>query len=133
MTTAPVNPRAMPDVPANLAGYIDALGVDGAIQFFCEFGGSYIYLPEVPTGRSQTARAMGADAIASLARSLGPGYYKVPLAKRWVAQAMFARGDTLNEIARKVRADAATVRRWRLPEAEQLDLFQPASPAHPRG
>ncbi|WP_186387511.1 helix-turn-helix domain containing protein [Stappia sp. TSB10P1A] len=123
MTPAPVSLPAAPDVPANLAGYVEALGVDGAIRFFCEFGGSEIYIPASPTGRSQAVLAIGADAVARLARCMGPGYYKVPLAKRWVAQVLFSRGESLNSIARKVRADVATVRRWRLPDAEQLRLF----------
>jgi hypothetical protein len=110
-------------VPANLRGYVEALGIDGAIHLFCSMGGSEIYIPNSPTGRSKTAREIGPEAVERLARHLGAGYYKIPLARRWVAQTLFARGESLNAIARKVRADVATVRRWNLADERQLKLF----------
>lgn len=113
-----------PDIPAHLTGYVDALGVDGAVKFLCEFGGSEVYIARTPTGRSEMARAIGVDNVSKLAGSLGAGYYKVPIAKRWVAQVLFARGESLNTIARIVRADVATVRRWRLADDDaQLQLL----------
>ena len=75
-----------PDIPAHLTGYVDALGVDGAVKFLCEFGGSEVYIATTPTGRSKMVRAIGVDNVEKLAGSLGAGYYKVPIAKRWVAQ-----------------------------------------------
>jgi hypothetical protein len=114
---------SLAQVPAHLQGYVEALGVDEAIRFICKFGGSEIYIPVSPTSRSQAAREIGPEAVERLARVLGPGYYKIPLARRWVAQTLFARGESLNVIARIVRADIATVRRWRLVDDEQLSLF----------
>ncbi len=57
---------------------------------------------------------------------MGYGYYKVPLAREWCAEVMRAKGETNAEIARTIRVDVATVRRW-LPSkeitSEQLTLF----------
>lgn len=112
--------------PANIAPYIEALGVDDAMRFFLSLGGSDIYLPRHSSPRSLAARTIGADKVEKLARSLGYGYVKVPLARQWVAAVMKANGDSLAEIARTVRADVATVRRWlgRSDDPrEQMDLF----------
>ncbi len=125
MTARPRTPAPVPAVPAHVSAYVEALGVDTAMDFLCRFGGSQIYIARSPTERSEAARAIGAQAVGKLARALGPGYYKIPIAKRWIAQVLFSRGESLNAIARIVRADVETVRRWRLAETEdeQLDLL----------
>ncbi|WP_346915078.1 hypothetical protein [uncultured Roseibium sp.] len=50
----------------------------------------------------------------------------MPLAREWCAEVMRAKGETNAEIARTIRVDVATVRRW-LPSkeitSEQLTLF----------
>lgn len=110
--------------PAHLAVHVDVLGVDGAMTFFLTVGGSQIYLPKKSSDRTLAAQAIGADNVERLAEALGYGYIKVPLARQWVAQVMRAQGKSDNEIARIVRADVATVRRWLGPrsQAEQLSL-----------
>lgn len=124
-----------PKIPANLAPYVEALGAEEAERFFLSMGGSDIYLPERSSPRSMAARTIGADKVEKLARVMGAGYVKVPLARKWVAEAMKGRGESYAEIARVVRADVATVRRWLGPKAQdnQLNLFDddPAS-AQPR-
>lgn len=99
-------------VPANLAPYVEALGAPGALDFFLRFGGSQIYLPKTPSARSKAAREVGVDNVTRLAQAIGDGYIKVPLARQWIAAQLRAAGDSDNEIARIVRADVATVRRW---------------------
>ena len=111
-------------VPANLAPYVKALGPAGALDFFLSFGGSQIYLPKTHSSRSKAAKEIGADTVARLAEALGDGYIKVPLARQWIAARLRAKGESDNEIARIVRADVATVRRWlgSKSAAEQLNL-----------
>ncbi|MBA5777456.1 helix-turn-helix domain containing protein [Stappia sp. F7233] len=117
-------PDVQPQIPANIAPYVDALGVDDTIRLLLELGGSQIHLPRAGTSsRSMAAGLLGAEKIAMLAAVMGHGYIKVPLGKKWIAQVMFARGESLNAIARTVRSDVATVRRWQLNDALQLDLF----------
>ncbi len=116
----------MPAPPANLEPYVKALGVEGAMALFLSVGGSEIYLPKHSTRRSLAARTIGADKVDQLVNAMGYGYYKVPLAREWCAEVLRAKGESIAEIARTIRADVATVRRW-LPSkeitSEQLTLF----------
>lgn len=114
-----------PEPPANIAPFVEALGAEDAVRFFLSLGGSEIYLPRRSSPRSLTARTIGPEKVDKLAARLGYGYIKVPLARQWVAAFMLAQGDSLAEIARTVRADVATVRRWLgpAPSEKQMDLF----------
>lgn len=111
-------------VPAHLAPYVEVLGVAGAGALFLALGGSQIYLPRRSSKRTLAAQTIGADNVERLAAALGYGYIKVPLARQWIAGVLRAEGKSDNEIARLVRADVATVRRWLGPKssAEQLNL-----------
>ncbi|MEP0406300.1 helix-turn-helix domain containing protein [Roseibium sp.] len=114
------------DIPANLRPFVEALGEKEAVKLFLSVGGSEIYLPQHSSPRSMTARTIGAENVDRLAKSLGYGYYKIPLARQWCAEVMRSQGFSNAEIARTVRADVATVRRW-LPAKDsgsQPDLFQ---------
>ncbi|OLF81259.1 hypothetical protein AWH62_00870 [Maricaulis sp. W15] len=117
--------RDAEQVPANLQPYVDALGAEEAERFFLALGGSDIYLPIKSSPRSLAARTIGADRVEKLADAMGAGYYKVPLARQWIARSMAARGAHYAEIARTVRADVATVRRWLGPREthQQPQLF----------
>ncbi len=110
------------DTPANLRPYVEAIGVDRAIALFLALGGSQIYLPRRSSKRTIAAQTIGADQVERLAAVLGHGYIKVPIARQWVAAALRSQGKSDNEIARVVRADVATVRRWLGPKSEQLSL-----------
>lgn len=111
-------------VPPHLAPYVDVLGVDAAIALFLALGGSQVYLPLRSGKRTVAAQTIGAENVGRLAVVLGYGYIKVPLARQWIAEAKRAQGMSNNEIARLVRADVATVRRWLGPKSapEQLNL-----------
>lgn len=111
-------------VPAHLAPYVEVLGTAGAGALFLALGGSQIYLPRRSSKRTLAAQTIGADNVERLAAALGYGYIKVPLARRWIAEVLRAEGKSDNEIARLVRADVATVRRWlgSRVAAEQLSL-----------
>jgi hypothetical protein len=111
-------------VPAHLAPYVEVLGPVRAADLFLALGGSQIYLPRRSSKRTLAAKTIGAEQVERLAAALGYGYIKVPLARQWVAQVLSADGRSDNEIARMVRADVATVRRWLGPgsNAKQLAL-----------
>lgn len=108
--------------PAHLRPYVAALGVAGARAFFLDLGGSQIYLSRRAKETALAARAVGAEKVRALAEALGNGYIKVPLARQWVAEVMRAQGASDNEIARVVRADVATVRRWLGPQGQGVQL-----------
>lgn len=111
--------------PEHLLAYVEVLGVDGATAFFLGVGGSQIYLPKKSSERTLAAQTVGAENVERLAELIGYGYIKVPLARQWVAQVMRSQGKSDNEIARTVRADVSTVRRWVRPNhaAQQLSLL----------
>lgn len=109
--------------PAHIAPYVEAIGAERAVALFLALGGSQIYLPRRSSKRTIAAQTIGADQVERLAAVLGHGYIKVPIARQWVAEVMRSEGKSDNEIARLVRADVATVRRWLGPKsAEQLTL-----------
>jgi hypothetical protein len=111
--------------PEHLLAYVEVLGIDGALAFFLGVGGSQIYLPKKSSDRTLAAQTVGAENVERLAELIGYGYIKVPLARQWVAQVMRSQGKSDNEIARTVRADVSTVRRWVRPNqaAQQLSLL----------
>lgn len=115
----------LPPPPDNIAPYVEALGIEDAMRLFLSVGGSDVYLPRHSTRRSLSARTIGADKVERLTEVFGYGHIKVPLARQWVAAVMKAQGASLAEIARTVRVDVATVRRWFGPSdhSKQLDLF----------
>lgn len=109
--------------PANVAAYVDVIGTERALALFLALGGSQIYLSLGSGDRSLAARTIGAENVERLAAAMGYGYIKVPLARQWIAETLRDAGKSYNEIARVVRADVATVRKWLGPQApEQFSL-----------
>lgn len=101
------------EVPAHLEVFIEVLGEDAAERVFLELGGAQVYVPNLRcTPRSNLGRILGTDRALELGHALGYGYIKVPVASAWIARRMHKRGVSKNEIARTVRTDVATVRRW---------------------
>ncbi len=121
------DPRAKLKPPAHVAPYVEVLGVDDAVRFFLACGGTVISLPKGRSSdRSRAALVVGARKVEKLAARLGLDYVKVPIPKPWLAEAMLAQGETIAEIARTLKCDAATIRRWLgpAPRTRQLDLFK---------
>lgn len=123
--------RATDPIPDHVALYVDAIGEDATIELLLACGGSEIYLADKPVG-SMVTRAIGEPATIELARKVGYGHIKLPIARRWIAAALFAKGKSKAEIARRVRVDVATVRRWfNDPNYGQGDLFADRSASSP--
>ena len=113
-------------VPANIAPYVNVLGVDDAVKLFLELGGCTVYLSGDPREGSLVTNVIGTQNAAALAKQLGGGHIKIPLARKWTAQALLAGGKGVAEIARTIRADESTVRRMLgpAPVQNQLSLFK---------
>lgn len=116
----------LPKPPAQVAPYVDALGVDDAVAFLLKFGGSEIYIAENPQSRSRVVKLLGRQKAAALARVSERLPARVPLANRWVAKVLFAKGLPKAEIARRLRTTDKTVREWLrdapTPDRAQLSL-----------
>ena len=102
-------------VPANLRPYVKVLGVENAVRFFLTLGGSQVYLARSRTQGGMVTEIVGEANVIKLCDEMVNAegqYVKVPLARRWIAEVMYLDGKNANEIARTVRADVSTVRRW---------------------
>ncbi|MCF1433386.1 hypothetical protein GOZ97_17510 [Agrobacterium vitis] len=112
-------------VPAHIQPYVTAIGIEKTVQFLLAFGGSYVYLSENPQDRSPVARAIGKVAATELARHVGPGGFRCPTGKPFIAAHLkYNKGFTTNDIARELHTTDVTIRNWlKAGESSQLDLF----------
>lgn len=110
----------LPRTPAQAAPYVEVLGIEGAIAFFLEFGGSEIYLSANPGAKSAVVRAIGRHKAVALYRQSDRLSRRVPLMKKWIAQVWFAKGLPKARIARKLHMSEKAVWQW-LREAETPD------------
>lgn len=119
-----------PRPTAQVQLFVDALGIDGAIDFLLAFGGAELYLPQNPRPDSKLVDVVGIEA----ARRLGAMAQnvmvpaRIPTAKPWIARALFAKGLSKAEIARKLHVADLTVRRWvagRQGEGDEATLGHP--------
>ncbi|WP_102226903.1 hypothetical protein [Acidimangrovimonas sediminis] len=101
-----------PKPPAHIQPYVEILGIDGAIDFFLEFGGSEIYLSATPKGKSRLVQHVGAQRAQELAVAVGHLKVRIPTTKPWIAQVWHSRGLPVAEIARRLHMTDVAVRRW---------------------
>lgn len=112
-------------VPENLQPFVEALGVEKACELFLKLGGSEVYLAENPQAGSIAVEAIGTDGVRQLAKALGHGHIRVPLAKAWTVQTLLDDGKSIAHIARTVRVSDRTILRWLADGSKdrQLSLF----------
>ena len=60
--------RPMPRPTAQVARYVEVLGVDLAMQFILQFGGAELYLPKEPRGKSEAEKLLESGPINLLER-----------------------------------------------------------------
>ena len=117
----------LPKTPANLAPFVEVLGVDGAVDFFLTFGGAELYLPQDPKGASEVVAAIGIEKTRELAARATDLKARVPTAKRWIAQVLHSKGLPVAKIARRLHMSDVTVRKYIRDEyttnLRQLKLF----------
>lgn len=98
-----------PRPPAQIAGYVEVLGIELTVTFLLKFGGAELSIAEDPKGRSQLEALVGyekARAMATIKRLAK----RVPLAKPWIAGCLHHEGKTVAEIARTLHVSDVTVR-----------------------
>ena len=101
----------MPRPTAQVAPYVEVLGVDLAMTFLLQFGGAQLYLPNDPKGASAVEKLLGYDKLKELAAR--PRLQKrIPLAKRWLAEMLNWQGHSKATIARTLRISDTTVSRY---------------------
>lgn len=104
--------RNLPEPTAQVAPYVDALGLDLALDFLLAFGGSEIYLAVDPKSRSRVAAVVGKEKAAALAQVDHLLPRRVPLASQWIAAVLHVKGWSKQDIARRLRTTDVTVRGW---------------------
>lgn len=104
-------PSSVLNIPAQIAPYVEVLGIDGAREFLMEFGGAELYLATRPTERSRLVQLVGKDKATALAKAAERLPARVPVAKQWLAHVLFYKeGLSKSEIARKLHTTDVTVR-----------------------
>ena len=104
---------AFPKPTAQIEPFHRVLGPELTITFLLQFGGAPLTLSDNPQGRSALEHLVGADRARELAATCGHLTKKrVPLAKRWLAQAMKVQGHSNAQIARIIRATDVSVSGW---------------------
>lgn len=105
-----------PRPTAQVAPYVEVLGMDLAVTFLLTFGGADLYLAADPKGKSEVEALIGAANLAALAaRRNAPKsgmQSRVPLAKRWLTEVLHWQGYSNAAIARKLRITTTTVGRY---------------------
>lgn len=100
-------------IPAQIAPYVEVLGIDGAKDFLMEFGGAELYLATRPTGRSRLAKVIGIEKAAALAVAAEHLPARVPVAKQWLAHVFYHQeGLSKADIARKLHTTDVTIRSY---------------------
>ena len=100
-----------PPPPAQIAGFVQVLGVDLTAAFLLRFGGAELALSENPREDSQLAALVGLDNARALAQLLRIPR-RIPLAKPWLAGYLRAQGHSIAETARRLHVSDVSVRRW---------------------
>jgi hypothetical protein len=117
--------RPAPKVPAHIRPYVDALGLEKAVELFLTFGGSGIYLSKRPQERGDLGAVLSVSQILALTREIGTGYISLPMPKQFLMRHFHHQGLSANKIARKLHTTAATVyRNVASSDARQIDLFE---------
>lgn len=101
-----------PKPTAQVAPWFEVLGEDLIVPFLLGFGGAELRLGRDPKGRSRLEALAGHDRAKALAERDHLLPARVPLAKPWIAQVLFARGAPVAEIARTLHVTDITVRKW---------------------
>ncbi|OYU62493.1 MAG: hypothetical protein CFE30_09400 [Bradyrhizobium sp. PARBB1] len=100
----------MPRPTAQVQPYVDALGVDLAIDFLLTFGGSEVSISQDPKGRGAYEALIGREAALRLAAQAHRLQRRVPLANPWLAAMLQWKGYSVANISRKLRASDNSVR-----------------------
>lgn len=101
---------ASPRPPAQVQPYVEVLGVDLTVEFLLTFGGGTVCISKSPRQNSELARLIGVEKVKELASRDHMLQARVPLAKRWTAKVLFAKGESINKIARRLHVTDVTVR-----------------------
>lgn len=99
-----------PRPPVQVAPFVQALGIEGAVAFLLEFGGASVSIRARPQDRGEVTRLFGREAAEALGAMDLPS--RIPPAKPWLAAYFHAQGEPVMRIARRLHVSDVTVRRY---------------------
>lgn len=120
-----------PRHPAHLDPYIEVLGHELAISFLIMFGGSPIYFPNDPAGKSAAEQLIGPERLRALGARMPENRVEIPIPKPWLIRALHAEGLSVGQICRALKTSSTNVKRILReagdlkapPDPDQLSLF----------
>jgi DNA-binding transcriptional regulator YiaG len=98
--------------PVQIAPFVEVLGVDGTVDFLLAFGGAELAFSKSPRETSKLSQHVGHDKAKLLGVAAARLPTRIPLQKRWIAQVLDAQGLSRADIARRMRVQDKTVRRY---------------------
>ena len=98
-----------PPPPAQIASFVQVLGIEGAVRFLLAYGGADLVFARNPSDGSDLVRMIGRDAVITLAE-IPRLPRRIPLAKPWLAAHFHAQGHSVAQIARTLRVSDTAVR-----------------------
>jgi hypothetical protein len=101
---------APPKVPSHIRTYVDALGMDKAVELFLAFGGAPLYLGARPQERAHISSVLNPEQIRRLTKVIGRGHLRLPMPRAFIVQYLAYKDYTVNDIARKLHVTDVTVR-----------------------
>ena len=102
-------------IPAHVEPYVEVMGLDRAVTFLSEYGGTQWYVPSkgrVPMTRSEPARFLTDSECCAFGDMLGGERMTLPYPANFLAQFHRSRGRSYSEIARLVKRTTRTVRKY---------------------
>ena len=119
--------RHPPPVPAQVAPFVQELGVEGAVQFILAYGGADLVFARNPRDDSDLVQMIGRDAVMALA-DMPRLPRRIPLAKPWLAAHFHPYGWSVERIARMLRVSDVAVRGYlRRAQAERHERSRKAA------
>lgn len=118
--------RAAPIPPAQIAPFVQVLGIDGAIRFILAYGGAELVISANPRDGNDLVEMFGRDAVQALAALTGMPR-RIPLVKPWLAAYFHAEGLSIAQIARKLRVSDVAVRNYLRKDAENRKRLREAA------
>lgn len=80
-----------------------------AVSFLIMFGGSQLYFPNNPGGRSAAEALIGADRLRALGQRMRDHKAEVPMPRSWLIRALHAEGLNVRQICRTLKTTSRNV------------------------
>lgn len=97
-----------PPPPAQMAPFVQVLGIEDAIRFILAYGGAELVFANNPRDDNELVRMFGRDRAEALAGLIVPR--RVSLLKPWLSRYFHAQGYSVARIARTLRVSDTAVR-----------------------